>query len=160
MTRTTRHSDPRSVDVRDRVLALADSPEAGRRLSTGLVEAADGLDIWVWGPRHQEDLDEWRRLPFEPLTARYAIDDLLVHAALAQSWDAVETCVAAIVAIKTRSVDALGAWTRSSDAAWSASDFTSPFSPEEARAIATCANAWNERARRLRRARQTDPAER
>lgn len=139
--------------VRDRVLALVNSPEAGRRLSASLVEAMGGLDLWLWGDRHQGDLDEWRRIEIEPMTAPYAFEDLILHATLSRDWDAVATCGIAIAALRVRGADiARGAWARSIGVAWAQADFSPPLAPHEGRAVAACANAWNARAERLRRA--------
>jgi len=148
-----------------RVLDLSSSPESGRRMSPDLIEAVRGLDIWVWGDLDQEVLEAWRRVPFEPLTARLALEDLLVYATLARDWDAVATLAVALAA--TRAGIPHEAWLRvarpallADDAAvlspesprWSPADFLPSASPHEARALAACANAWDARARRLREA--------
>lgn len=145
------------VHARDRVLALVNSPEAGRRLSADLVEAVGGLDLWVWGTRNQHELDEWRQLDIEPMTAPLALEDLLLHAALARDWDAVATCGVAIAATRALGGEvAQGLWPKSTEAicmTWIQADFSPRLAPHERRALAACANAWNARAARLRRAR-------
>jgi hypothetical protein len=144
--------------VRDRVLHLVTSGEGGRRISSELASAVGGIELWVWGDLDQRTLEDWRRTPFDPQTASLMLEDLLVYAALARDWHAVAACAAALDVVHRKRGDLLAIaleYTRADAAdAADATDWHDRLSPpmtrDEAAAIATCAAAWNARARRLR----------